>query len=85
MLPTFYQTLSVIFYHHHKVTNITLLRNPLKPDCMAERIFQMQDRPNEYALEYKLGSEDERQFLVFTTTDFRLVLSTAEPLIEFFG
>ena len=38
----------------------------------------MQDRPNEYALEYKLGSEDERQFLVFTTTDFRLVLSTAE-------
>ena len=36
----------------------------------------MQDRPNEYALEYKLGSEDERQFLVFTTTDFRLVLST---------
>ena len=52
---------------------------------MAERIFQMQDRPNEYALEYKLGSEDERQFLVFTTTDFRLVLSTAGPLIEFFG
>ena len=45
----------------------------------------MQDRPNEYALEYKLGSEDERQFLVFTTTDFRLVLSTAGPLIEFFG
>ena len=38
----------------------------------------MQDRPNEYALEYKLGSEDERQFLVFTTTDFRLVLSTAQ-------
>ena len=37
----------------------------------------MQDRPNEYALEYKLGSEDERQFLVFTTTDFRLVLSTS--------
>ena len=36
----------------------------------------MQDRPNEYALEYKLGSEDERQFLVFTTTDFRHVLST---------
>ena len=37
----------------------------------------MQDRPNEYALEYKLGSEDERQFLVFTTTDFRHVLSTS--------
>ena len=41
----------------------------------------MQDRPNEYALEYKLGSEDERQFLVFTTTDFRLVLSTSGPNI----
>ena len=37
----------------------------------------MQDRPNEYALEYKLGSEEERQFLVFTTTDFRHVLSTS--------
>lgn len=42
----------------------------------------MQDRPNEYALEYKLGSEDERQFLVFTTTDFRLVLSTADYSIK---
>merc|ERR1711976_573923 len=46
-------------------------------------LYRMQDRPNEYALEYKLGSEDERQFLVFTTTDFSNTFS--EKLIELKG
>ena len=43
----------------------------------------MIDRSHEFALEYTAGSDDERQVLVFTTTDFRLVFKPDKPDILF--